>query len=157
MIFLWCGAEEMGFWGSKQYCSKHFEELNQIYELNKSYNINIDMVRTYIGIVDETGLIKKKKLNNNLNNVLEASATHLNVPYKKISMSFSTGNDHLVFRAFTKKSEKPEFQVACFLSKEDSKYIHSKKDTPDRCSATELNACIEICYNTIKSLDLRVD
>ena len=24
VIFLWCGAEEMGFCGSKQYCSKHF-------------------------------------------------------------------------------------------------------------------------------------
>jgi len=157
VIFLWCGAEEMGIWGSKQYCAKHFEELDHDYDLNKSYNINIDMVGSYVGIVDETGLIKKKKLNYNLNDVLEASATQLNVPFKRASMAFGTGSDHLALRAFTKKAVKKGFQVSCFLSKEDSKYIHSKKDTPERCSATNLNACIEICYNAIKSLDLRVE
>ena len=157
VIFLWCGAEEMGIWGSKQYCTKHFEELDHDYDLNKSYNINIDMVGSYVGVVDETGLIKKKKLNDNLNDVLEASATKLNVSFKRASMAFGTGSDHLALRAFTKKAVKKGFQVSCFLSKEDSKYIHSKKDTPERCSATNLNACIEICYNSIKSLDLRVD
>ena len=157
VIFLWCGAEEMGLWGSKQYLSSHFEELDYDYDLNKSYNINIDMVGTYVGIVDETGLIKKKKLNKNLNDVLEASATHLNVPFKKASMAFGSGSDHLVFQSFAKKAEKPDFQVSCFLSKDDSKYIHSKKDLDKYCSGTNLNACIEICFNAIKSLDLRVD
>jgi len=157
VIFLWCGAEEMGIWGSKQYCAKHFEELDHDYDLNKSYNINIDMVGSYVGIVDEIGLIKKKKLNENLNDVLAASATQLNVPLKRTSLSFGTGSDHLALRAFTKKAKKKGFQISCFLSKEDSKYIHSKKDIPERCSATNLNACIEICYNAIKSLDLRVE
>jgi len=157
VIFLWCGAEEMGHWGSKQYLSKHLEELDYDYDLNKSYNINIDMVGTYVSIVDETGLIKKKKLNKNVNDVLKASAIQLKIPLKKASIAFGTGSDHLVFRSFTKKAEKPDFQVSCFLSKDNSKYIHSKKDLPELCSATNLNACIDICFNTIKSLDLRVD
>ncbi|MFW9873299.1 MAG: M28 family metallopeptidase [Candidatus Thorarchaeota archaeon] len=63
VIFLWCGAEEMGLWGSKQYLSKYFEELDNNYDLNKSYNINIDMVGTYIGLIDEIGLLEKKKMN----------------------------------------------------------------------------------------------
>lgn len=157
VIFLWCGAEEMGLWGSKQYLSKHFEELNYDYDLNRSFNINIDMVGTYVSIVDETGLFRKRKLNKNLNDVLEASATHLNVHFRKTSMAFGTGSDHLVFKSYAKKAEKSDFQVSCYLSKDDSKYIHSKKDVPDLCSTTNLNACIEICFNAIKSLDLRVD
>ena len=43
------------------------------------------------------------------------------------------------------------------LINKDSKYIHSKKDIPEFCSAENLNGCIEICYNAIKSLDLRVE
>ncbi len=157
VIFLWCGAEEMGLWGTKQYLSKHLEELDYDYDLNKSYNINIDMVGTYVSIIDETGLVKKKKLNPNVNDVLTASATHLKTPLKKTSMVFGTSSDHLVFQSYAKKAEKPDFQVACFLSKDDSKYIHSKKDIYELCSATNLNACIDICFNAIKSLDLRVD
>jgi len=157
VIFLWCGAEEMGFWGSKQYCSKHFEELDNDYDLNKSYNINVDMVGTYIGLIDETGLIKKKKLNENLNDVLKASVTHQKIISENPKMALGAGSDHLIFRAFTKKAEKKGFQISCFISNKDSKYIHSKKDTPELCSAENLNGCIDICYNAIKSLDLRVE
>ncbi|MFX1570328.1 MAG: M28 family metallopeptidase [Promethearchaeota archaeon] len=157
VIFLWCGAEEMGLWGSKQYCNNHFEELDYDYNLAKSYNINIDMVGTNTSIVYETGLIKKKNLNKDLNIVLEASAIQQKLLLKKTNLAFGTGSDHLTFRAFTKKAEKKDFQIGCFFSKDDSKFVHSKKDTPDKCSATYLNACIDICYNAIKSLDLRVD
>ena len=157
VVFLWVGAEEMGLWGSKQYCSKHFEELDRDYNLNKSYNINIDMVGTYIGLIDEIGLIKKKKLNENLNDVLKASDTQQKIPSEKTKMSFGSGSDHLVLRAFAKKAEKKDFQITCFLSKKDSKYIHSKKDIPDLCSTENLNGCIDICFNAIKSLDLRVE
>lgn len=157
VIFLWCGAEEMGLWGSKQYLSKHFEELDYDYDLNKSYNINIDMVGTYIGLVDETGFIKKKKINENLNDILKASDNQNRIPSEKTKLSFGTGSDHLVFQAFTKKAEKKGFQVSCFLSKKDAKYIHSKKDTPDLCSIENLNGCIDICYNAIKNIDLRVE
>ena len=62
-----------------------------------------------------------------------------------------------MFQAFTKKAEKKGFQVTCFLSNKDSKYIHSKKDIPELSSVENLNGCIEICYNAIKSLDLRVE
>jgi Zn-dependent M28 family amino/carboxypeptidase len=157
VFFLWVGAEEMGLWGSKQYCSKHFEELDNDYDLNKSYNINIDMVGTYIGLIDETGLIKKKKLNENLNEVLKASDPQQKIPSEKAKMAFGSGSDHLVLRAFAKKAEKKGFQITCFLSNKDSKYIHSKKDIPDLCSSENLNGCIDICYNAIKSLDLRVE
>ncbi|MFX0164651.1 MAG: M28 family metallopeptidase [Candidatus Hodarchaeota archaeon] len=157
VIFLWCGAEEMGLWGSKQYCSKHIEELDNDYDLNKSYNINIDGVGTYIGLIDETGLIKKKKMNENLNDVIKASDMHQKIPPRKANEGFGSGSDHLVFKAFTKRAEKTGFQVTCFTSKKDIKYVHSKKDTPELCSAENLNGCIDICFNAINSLDLRVE
>ncbi len=157
VLFLWCGAEEMGLWGSKQYCSKHFEELDTDYDLNKSYNINVDMVGTYIGLVNETGLFKKKKISDNLNDILRASDIQHKIPSGKSKLSLGSGSDHLVFRAFTKKAEKKGFQVTCFLSKKDAKYIHSNKDIPELCSTENLNGCIDICYNAIKSLDLRVE
>ena len=157
VIFLWCGAEEMGIWGSKQYCIKHFEDLDHDYDLNKSYNINIDMVGSYIGLIDETGLFKKKKLNKNLNDVLKASDTQQKIVSESPKMALRAGSDHIIFRKFTKKAEKNGFQVSCFLSNKDSKYIHSKKDIPELCSAENLNGCIDICYNAIKSLDLRVE
>lgn len=157
VVFLWCGAEEMGLWGSKQFCSNHFEELNHDYDLNKSYNINIDMVGTYIGLLDETGLIRKKKINRNLNDILKAFDTQHRIPSKKSKLSFGSASDHVVFRAFAKKADMKNFQVTCFISNKDTKYIHSKKDVPELCSAEHLNGCIDICYNTIRSLDSRVE
>ena len=60
------------------------------------------------------------------------------------------------FRSFAKKIDK-NLQVCCFLSNKDAKYIHSKKDIANNCSAEILNGCINIIYNTVKSLDLRVE
>jgi len=157
VIFIWCGAEELGYMGSKQYCLKHFKELNHDYDLDKSYNINIDMVGTYLGLLDKTGLFKKTKINSNLNNVLEISATHLKISFEKETMVLGNFSDHKIFQSFAKKAGKNGFQVSVFISDKDTKYIHSKRDTPDKCSVTNLNACIDICYNAIKSLDLRVE
>jgi len=156
VIILWCGAEEWGLWGSRMYLNKHFEELDHDYDLNKSYNINFDMVGTYIGLVDKTGLIKKKPFNENLNDVLDFSAKQGKIPLTKSFIPIGAGSDHMSFISFMKKAEK-KFQVACFLSNKDGKYIHSSNDTADKCSAENLNGAINICYNTIKSLDLRVD
>ncbi|MFX1594983.1 MAG: M28 family peptidase, partial [Promethearchaeota archaeon] len=38
ILFLWCGAEEWGLWGSKQFCISHFDELNEEYDLDKDPN-----------------------------------------------------------------------------------------------------------------------
>jgi hypothetical protein len=42
-------------------------------------------------------------------------------------------------------------------SDKDSKYIHKLRDTPDKCTPEILNGCLEICYQTLKSIDLRVE
>jgi len=158
VIFIWCGAEEMGLWGSIQYCKEHFEDLLHDYDLEKSYNINVDMVGTYIGLIDKRGIFKKKPLNANLNDVLDASAKQQSIALKRESIKIGIGSsDHASFRAFAKKKKIKTFQVSAFISDKDTKFIHSIKDTPDKCSADNLNNCVEICYNAMKSLDLRVD
>jgi len=155
ILFVWCGAEEWGYKGSKKFCEKHFNDLNQEYDLNKSCCINIDMVGTYIGLLDKIGLIKKKKMNDNLNDLLEVSAKRLNIPLTKYEKNVEPTSDHVSFRSFIKNPNK-NFQICCFHSDKDSIFIHSPRDTPEKCSSENLNGCIEICYNTIKSLDLKM-
>ena len=156
VIFLWCSAEEWGLLGSRQFLSGHFESFNQTYDLNKSYNINLDMVGTYIGLVYKTGLLKKKEMNETLNDVLVAEAKQQNIHLTKAIIPIGAGSDHMSFKSFAKKAEK-NIQVACFCGTKDTKYIHSIKDTTDLCSSRNLNGCIEICYNTAKSLDIRME
>jgi len=55
--FIWCGSEEIGLMGSKDYVAKHKEELE-----NYRLNINIDMIGVTLGndiarVTAETGLV----------------------------------------------------------------------------------------------------
>ena len=42
--FIWCGAEELGLLGSKDYCEKHKDELDKFV-----FNLNIDMIGVTLG------------------------------------------------------------------------------------------------------------
>ena len=156
VVFLWAGAEEWGLWGSKQFCAKHYAHLREEYDLDRSYNINIDMVGTYIGLVEETGLLKKKLLNQNLNSVIESIAHQQKIALQKAFIPIGAGSDHMSFSSFAKKHG-DSLQVSCLLSHKDGKYVHSKKDQPDLCSAEILNDTVRLCFNVVKSLDLRFE
>jgi hypothetical protein len=156
VLFVWCGAEEWGLKGSKKFCRKHYKRLNQEYDLNKSININIDMVGSYIGLLDKKGLIIKKKMNRNLNNIIASTAKELNIPLKIFSKAIEPRSDHVAFRTFAKKPNR-NFQVGFFHSDKDTKYIHSLRDTPDKCSKENLNGCLNICLNTVRAIDSRVE
>jgi len=154
IIFLWSGAEEWGLKGSKSFCKRHRSYLSEKYDLDRSFNINIDMVGTYIGLENKNSTpLKSQKGIFNLNKILEETAIELNIPLIKYKKILRPKTDHLSFRSFAKKT-RSSFQVACFHSYKDSKFIHSSKDTPDKCSPENLNGCLEICYTTIRSIDL---
>jgi len=155
LLFLWCGAEEFGFKGSKKFCERYFDELNQDFDLYNSFNINIDMVGTYIGLLDKIGLIKKRKINNHLNDILEVSAKRLNICIIKYRKKIGIDSDHKSFRSFVKKTNK-KFQISCFHSVKDCEVIHSIKDSPEKCSSEILNGCLDICFNAIKTIDLKI-
>ena len=148
ILFLWCGAEEWGVLGSREFCKRHYEKLNKEYDLNKSFNINIDMVGTYIGLLNMKRF-QKKKYENNLNQIIEASAKKLKIPIKKYRKIINPTSDYKSFISLGKKTK------SLFHSDKDSKYIHSPRDTPDKCSSKNLNECLEICYQAIKTFDLK--
>ncbi|MFW9945545.1 MAG: M28 family metallopeptidase [Candidatus Odinarchaeota archaeon] len=156
IIFVWCGAEEWGLKGSKNYIKKNKDYLKNKYDLDRSMNINIDMVGTYIGLFNKKGLIRKKALNKNLNKTIQQSARKLNIPLEVYNKVRKPAGDYLKFQRFGKRT-KSSFQVACFHSDKDSKYIHSTKDTPDKCSNKILNGCLGICYETISHLDSQIE
>ena len=155
VIFLWCGSEEWGLKGSKYYCKRHLKELTQNYNLNKSININIDMVGTYIGLLDKAGFLRKKSINKDLNNLFKSSAEKLNIPLILENKIIKPKSDFKSFHSFLNKS-KSKFQVSCFYSDKDSMFIHSYKDTPDNCSDVVLNGCLNIVYTTILNLDVQL-
>jgi len=155
ILFLWLGAEEWGMKGSKKFCKRHFYYLDQKYDLNRSILINIDMVGSYIGLIDRVGLFRRR-LNKNLNDILDTTTRNQNIPLIRYNKLFEPKSDHKIFRRYAKRFKK-KLQIACFHSHKDTKYIHSTKDTPDKCSAENLNGCLYICYQAVKSINLRVD
>lgn len=152
VIILWSGAEEWGLIGANRFLKKHREEFEEIYDLDESFAINVDMVGSYIGLINKTGIFKKR-LNRNLNNIIIASALKNKIPIVSYNRLIRPGTDHISFKKFAKKT-KTKLQVACFHTAKDSKYIHSSKDTPKRIYLKNLSGCLEICYETLKTIDL---
>jgi hypothetical protein len=156
VLILWPGAEEWGLKGSKKFCKTHFRSLKERYDLNRSFNINIDMVGSYIGLLNKSGFIFRKKMNRNLNEIFEATANQLNIPLKVYNRIIRPKSDYRSFQKYAKKT-KTNFQVSLFHSSKDSKNIHSIRDTPEKCSLKNLNGCINICHQSLRSIDLRTE
>ena len=155
LLFIWTGAEEWGNKGSKKFCANHFNNLRHDYDLDRSYYINIDMVGSYIGLLNKAGIIRRK-INNDLNDIFEATAKQLKIPLVKFNKIFKPKSDHQIFKRYALRAKK-ELQVSFFHSDKDSKFIHSLKDTPDKCSIENLNGCLNICSQTLRSIDLRLE
>jgi len=152
LIFLWTGAEELGLWGSRNYCAKNFKWLDKKYNLDKSYIINIDMVGSYIGLVDKAKFFKKSIHKESLNDIIAVITREKEISLRKEKSLITLSSDSMVFRNFAKKLGK-KLQICSFNSRTDNKLIHSPKDTPEKCFSKNLNDCIEICYFTLKKLD----
>ena len=153
VIFLWSGTEEWGLKGSKAFIKKHGDYLIEKYDLDRSFSINIDMVGSDIGLETNRSLhLKRRKEVFDLNKRLEETANELNIPLTVYDKIFETKTDHKSFQSFAHKT-KSSFQVANFHSSKDSKFIHSSRDTPDKCFPKYLNGCLEICHETLKSID----
>jgi hypothetical protein len=155
VVFLWSGAEEWGLKGSKYFCRRHLRDLKRSYDLDKSININVDMVGTYIGLLDKSGLFKKKPLNIDLNDRFKSTAERLNIPLTLYNKIVRPKSDYKSFIALRKRT-RSKLQVCCFHSDKDSIYIHSYKDTPDKCSDVILDNCLNIIYSTILDLDIHL-
>ena len=155
LLFIWTGAEEWGLKGSKKFCSEHFRTLIQEYDMDKSININIDMVGTYIGLMDKAGFPLRKRMNRDYNNLLEQTAKSLDIPITRYSKIIEPKSDHTIFRRHARRARK-KLQTIFFHSDKDSKYIHSLRDTPDKVLAENLNGCLRICMHSLREIDTNI-
>lgn len=156
VVLIWCGAEKSGLWGAKEYCAKNFFSLYEDYELDDSFHINFANVGHYIGLVKKTGLLKRDRLGEKINDILEASANNLKVSVKSLINPNWAGSNYMVFRAHGKKAEK-NLQISCFTTLGKSKHFNSTNSYPIKLRVENISDCINICYNAMKSLDLRVE
>ena len=152
VIIIFTGAEEWGLIGSKRYIKRNTSYLQKKYDLDKSFNINYDMIGSYIGLVHEKGILKKRRINKSLNKYIEEAAEKLNIKCFKHSHFINPKTDHRKFLRFGRKT-KSKFQVACFHSAKDSKYIHSPRDTPDKCNPANLNGVLNISVEVLNQID----
>ena len=152
VIIIFTGAEEWGLIGSKRYIKRNASFLQKKYDLDKSFNINYDMIGSYIGLVHDKGILKKRRINKSLNKYIEEAAEKLNIKCFKHSHFINPKTDHRKFLRFGRKT-KSKFQVACFHSAKDSKYIHSPRDTPDRCNPANLNGVLNISVEVLNQID----
>ncbi|MFX0080248.1 MAG: M28 family metallopeptidase [Candidatus Hodarchaeota archaeon] len=153
LLFIWTGAEEWGMKGSRNFCRNHFESLMDDYDLDRSYYINIDMVGSYIGLLNKTGFIIRREINQDLNKNFEATAKKLKIPLIKFNKIIKPNSDNRMFKRYARR-KRTKLQISCFHSDKDSKFIHSLKDTPDKCSIENLNGCLNICSQSLRSIDL---
>ncbi len=156
LLIIWTGAEEWGMKGSRKFCRNRFDSLMDNYDLDRSYYINIDMVGSYIGLLNKTGFIIRRKINHDLNDIFEATAKQLKIPLDLFNKIIKPKSDYKMFKRYARRKRK-KLQISCFHSDKDSKFIHSLKDTPDKCSLENLNGCLNICSQTLRSIDLRLD
>lgn len=152
VIIVFTGSEEWGLMGAKKFCKRYRDRLLKNYDLDNSFNINLDMIGTYIGLIEKKKVFGKDKHNYNLNKKIEKAARELNVKYVKHSSILNPKTDHKIFRSFARKT-RSKFQVACFHSKKDSKYIHSLRDTPEKCNPENLQSVLNICERVIRKID----
>ena len=155
VIILFSGTEEWGLIGSKRYVKRNWKYLNETYDLDRSFNINIDMVGSYVGMIQHRFLknkLKHKKHKVPIYDIIDEVSRDLNIGYTKHMHFINPKTDHKSFKKLAKKT-KSKFQVVCFHSDKDSKYIHSRLDTPDKVNSEALSDAISLIFNTLKSID----
>lgn len=149
--FLWTGAEEWGLKGARGYVNKYKDQLIEKYDLDRSYVINIDMVGSYIGLLEKKSTFSKKRWTK-INPIIQKSAQDLSIPIETFNKKVGPITDHKIFQDLAKKT-KSDLQVACIHADKDSKYIHSPQDKPDNCSEEVLRDCVTLCYDVVRKID----
>ncbi|MHA1612389.1 MAG: M28 family metallopeptidase, partial [Promethearchaeota archaeon] len=145
LTFIWCAAEEWGFYGSKGYVKAHNDYLDAHKDRIKL--INVDMVGSELAYLDKASLIKKKALNAHLNQLIEQMAKDLQIEARKFSSIMGDNSDHAPFK-------KIGVEVCCFLAKKDVKRIHSPRDTIDLVNPEKMSDAVKLIGAVIRNLDI---
>jgi hypothetical protein len=142
--FIFCAAEEWGLYGSKGYVRSHQEELEA--GIGRDQVINVDMVGSELAYVEKAGLIIKKPLNKNLNNLIARAAEMNEIEVRVFNTPFAPNSDHAPFR-------KLKMETAFFLSKKDTKKIHKPLDTIDGVDPQKLEDAVNLITAVVKEID----
>lgn len=156
VIVMFPGTEEWGLIGSKRYVKRNREFLAETYDLDRSFNINIDMVGSYVGMIQKKTLFKKQKPKQPpIYSIIDEVSEDLNIKVTAHHHFINPKTDHKSFKKLARKT-KSKFQVICFHSDKDSKYIHSRRDTPDKCNSEVLSNAVSLIFTTLKTIDLKI-
>ncbi len=152
VLLLWTGAEEFGTKGAKHFCKLNMGNFNDRFDLNRSALINIDMVGSYIGLVDKNGILRNNLKNEALNKALIKIAKEENLVIQTYSKNYKIKSDHNPFFNYSLKHDL-SFNTCCIHSVDDSRFIHSLEDTPDKCSEKNLQNCAILIEKLLRKLD----
>jgi hypothetical protein len=86
------------------------------------------------------------------NTAFDEVAEELDIKVVKHMHLINPKADHRSFEKLARKT-RSNFKVVCFHSDKDSKYIHSRRDTPDKCSYEALNNAVNLIYYSLKRVD----
>jgi hypothetical protein len=176
LTFLWASAEEWGLFGSKAYLKAHITPWKEYFahqseeantndsrpnssHLAKKYkkafrpgimNINVDMVGSEIAYLGSAGFLRKHPLNPHLNSLIEDCAQTAQIEVRKFNSMMGGSSDHASF-------QKEKIEVCCFLSKKDTKFIHSAKDTIDMVNPEKIAGAVDLITAMIRKLDTPLD
>jgi hypothetical protein len=156
VIFLWTGAERYGLWGMRNYCKKHFFDFYKEYELNRSFHISIDKFGNDMGLVKNLGIIRKKRINQKLNAILGATANRMNTTLLKLTLPKILPFHFKILQKYSEKFDK-KIHFSCIFSFQKKKQLNSKEVCNKDPFKNNLENCINLCFNVVKSLDKRVE
>ena len=139
MKFIWCGSEEVGLLGSKAYCEKHKDELE-----NYRFDLNIDMIGVTLGF-DFVSVTAGTDLVNFIDYYAKINGFGLVVKQGVYSSDSSPFADNNV----------PSITFAR-LAPAGGAVIHSKKDVMDNLSEGNYYKTLDFLANFIAKLDSSV-
>jgi len=142
--FIFCTAEEWGLYGSKGYVKTHRDEL--VEGIDRDVLINVDMVGSELAYVKKAGLIFKKPLNKELNQLISAVAEKSGIEARAFSTPLAGNSDHAPFR-------KLKMETAFFRSKKDTKKIHKPLDTLEGVNPQKMEDAVTLLKAVVLELD----
>ena len=142
--FIFCAAEEWGLYGSKGYVRAHRDELEE--QIDRDVLINVDMVGSELAYVNKGGLIFRKTLNKELNQLIENVAEKKGIEVRAFNTPLVNNSDHAPFL-------KLKMETAFFLSKKDTKLIHKPLDTIEKVNPQKMEDAVSLLKAVVLELD----
>jgi hypothetical protein len=120
---------------------------NELVEhIDRDVLINVDMVGSELAYVKKAGLLFKKPLNKELNQLISAVAENSGIEVRAFSTPLADNSDHAPFR-------KLKMETAFFLSKKDTKKIHKPLDTLEGVDPQKMEDAVSLLKAVVLELD----